>query len=206
MSEKQITPRFRVSYPSVFEARVAPGAAKAKFSISALFTDDPEVPAGSCTIADMKKAALQAAFDKFGNTDKTKAAIKSGKIKMPFLEPEEGKFPEEYTLLLRFNSDERFKPGVVDHVRGKDGGPRVITDPDELYPGCWARASVRAFGYDRSGNRGVSFGLGNVQKLGEGERLDSRARATDEFGGLVDDNGAESDDLSSDSSLDDMLS
>jgi hypothetical protein len=43
------------------------------------------------------------------------------------------------------------------------------------------RASLRAFAYDTNGNKGVSFGLNNIQKLGEGQRLDGRKAATDEF-------------------------
>lgn len=178
---KIITPKFRVSYPHVFEARKAPGALKARFSLTALFTDDPESPPGSGTIEEMKTLALAAALEKFGDTEATRTAIRKGKIKMPFLEPDEGKYPDEFTLMMRFASDEKYKPQVVDRFRGPDGKAAVITDPDVLYPGCWARASVRAFAYDTSGNKGVSFALNNVQKLAEGDRLDNRVDARDEF-------------------------
>lgn len=183
---KVLTPKFRVSYPNVFEARKAPGSEKARFSLTALFTDDPEVPPGSTTIAEMKKIALAAALEKFGNTDKTKDLIKKGKIKMPFLVPDEGKYPDECVLMMRFSASDQFKPQIVDRFKGPDGKPAPIIDPNDFYPGCYARASVRAFAYDTSGNKGVSFFLNNIQKLGEGDRLDSRVNAADEFDAMDD--------------------
>jgi len=50
-----------------------------------------------------------------------------------------------------------------------------------MYPGAGVRASVSAFAYDSNGNKGVSFALNNMQKVSEGERLDGRAAADDEF-------------------------
>jgi hypothetical protein len=46
---------------------------------------------------------------------------------------------------------------------------------------------MNAYAYDVSGNRGVAFGLGNVQVLEKGEPLTSRARAEDEFDDWDDD-------------------
>ena len=43
------------------------------------------------------------------------------------------------------------------------------------------RFSITAFGYDVKGNKGISFALNNVQKWADGERLDGRVRAEDEF-------------------------
>jgi hypothetical protein len=40
---------------------------------------------------------------------------------------------------------------------------------------------MNAYAYDVSGNRGVSFGLGNVQKVADGEALSSRTTAEDDF-------------------------
>lgn len=194
-----ITPKFRVSYPHLFTPRKANEKSEPKYSITALFTDDPVVPPGSGTLDEMKRLALQAAFDKWGETEDTKKKIKSGKIRMPFLTPDEGQYPDEFTVMIRLSASEDFKPGVVDRFKGSDGKPRVITDPGEVYPGCWARASVRAFAYSNSGNNGVSFGLNNVQKLGDDTRFDSRKAAQDDFEAEESDAGVSGDDL------DDML-
>lgn len=75
----------------------------------------------------------------------------------------------------------RTRPGVVD----RDVQP--ILDSTEVYSGCYARVSLNAFPYNTKGNKGVSFGLNNIQKLGDGEPLGGRSRAEDEFDAVDDD-------------------
>ena len=43
---------------------------------------------------------------------------------------------------------------------------------DVFYAGAIVRAQLSAFPYDTDGNKGVSFGLNNIQKLAEGEEID----------------------------------
>ncbi len=59
-----------------------------------------------------------------------------------------------------------------------------ITDPLELYSGCYVRASINFFAFNTNGNKGVAAGLGNIQKWAEGEPLNGRVRAEDEFEAL----------------------
>ena len=76
------------------------------------------------------------------------------------------------------------KPGVVDRARQP-----IVEDEggEEVYSGCYARVSINAFPFSASGNRGVSFGLQNVQKLADGEVLGGAAtRAEDDFDELDD--------------------
>ena len=70
----------------------------------------------------------------------------------------------------------------------------MITDHAEVYSGCKVRATLSVFAYEKAGNRGVSFGLNNVQKLDDGERLDGRLKAEDDFG-AIEDKPAEIDDM-----------
>lgn len=69
----------------------------------------------------------------------------------------------------------RTKPGIVD----QDVNP--IIDSTEVYSGCYARVSINAFAYNTQGNRGISFGLNHVQKLGDGDYLGGRSKAEDDF-------------------------
>lgn len=46
-----------------------------------------------------------------------------------------------------------------------------LTDPTELYSGCYGRAIVNFYVYDTAGNKGVSAGLNGVMKLYDGEPL-----------------------------------
>ncbi|HVZ42983.1 MAG TPA: ssDNA-binding protein, partial [Ramlibacter sp.] len=50
----------------------------------------------------------------------------------------------------------------------------------ELYAGLIVRASVRPYYYPQQGG-GIAFGLGNIQVLRDGPRLDNRLAAEDEF-------------------------
>ena len=61
------------------------------------------------------------------------------------------------------------------------GKPAKLDDPADLYAGCKVRASINFYGFDQKGNKGVAVGLRNIQKLSDGERLDGRKKASDEF-------------------------
>ena len=69
-----------------------------------------------------------------------------------------------------------FKVGVVDADR------EDVIDPSEIYSGCVCRASITAYSYNVDGNKGISFSLNNLQKLGDGPALAGTGqKAADEF-------------------------
>lgn len=55
------------------------------------------------------------------------------------------------------------KPGIVDI----DLNPLI--EPNDLYDGCYGRASITFFPYLVNGRGGIGVGLNNVQKLKDGE-------------------------------------
>ncbi len=57
-----------------------------------------------------------------------------------------------------------------------------IMSKSEFYSGCYGRASIRFYAYNQNGNKGVGCGLGNVQKLEDGQPLDGRTTAAEDFG------------------------
>jgi len=65
------------------------------------------------------------------------------------------------------------KPVIVDSFRNE------ITDPTEVYSGCYGRASINFFGYNAKGKRGISAGLLAVQKLSDGEPFGTVGSADD---------------------------
>jgi hypothetical protein len=69
------------------------------------------------------------------------------------------------------------KPRVV------DASVQDIMDPTKVYSGVYGRVGVDFFPYDNSGKKGVGCGLTNVQILRDGEPLDNRRTAEDDFGG-----------------------
>lgn len=46
-----------------------------------------------------------------------------------------------------------------------------MTEPTELYSGCYGRAVINAYVYDTAGSIGVTFGLNGLMKLEDGEPL-----------------------------------
>jgi hypothetical protein len=105
--------------------------------------------------------------------------IKAGQLRMPLRTEWEDKGYPENSVFITCSSKQQ--PGIVHPYAGSDGKPAPLTDPNEIYPGAIVRASLRAFGYDKAGNKGVSFALNNLQKLRDGDRLDGRVSAANEF-------------------------
>ena len=46
-----------------------------------------------------------------------------------------------------------------------------IIHTSEFYGGCYAICKVNAYAWEYKNKKGVSFGLGNIQKIKDGERL-----------------------------------
>ena len=82
---------------------------------------------------------------------------------------------EAYAGCYFFNANSRQAPQVV------DAKVQPILDQSEVYSGCYGKISVTFYGYNANGNRGIAAGLGNVQKLRDGERLGGRSNAADDF-------------------------
>ena len=165
-----ITPKAILSYPHLFEPRPATLGGEPMYSCSLVFEPGTD-------LSQLEAEALRVAREKWG--EKTDLLLRTGKLRLPFrTDGEEKGYPPGIVFI---NVRSKQAPGIVDRYAGPDGKPVKITDPSVLYPGAYVRASVRAFAYDTNGNRGVSFALVNIQKLGDGERLDGRKKAEDEF-------------------------
>lgn len=179
MATNVITPEVTANYTnSVFEAKLPPNAKpgqQPEHSVMLLFTAEA---LKTKEFAAMQAAVLEAARNKFGA--KADSMIKGGQLRLPFrTDMDETKFPPGFAMFMNVRSKE--KPGIVSKYAGQDGKPLPITDKAEIYSGVKIRASLGAYAYDTNGNKGVSFGLRNIQKLGDGERLDNHRAAEDEF-------------------------
>lgn len=166
-SNQVLTPEFRVSYPAVFEPRSAIEGQEKKFSLVMLFDKKTNIDA-------LKNAAVMAIQDKWG-PDKAKWPKN---LRLPFRDGSE-KDTAGYEDTTFISASSKTKPGVVDADVVK------IIDPGEFYGGCYARATVRAFAYDVSGNRGVAFWLQNVQKTRDGEPLGGKNKPESDFDAIA---------------------
>jgi len=203
--KRLITPRFRVSFPDVFEKRVFQGQSEesARFSCAALFEGfavGPLKTGGTGTlikvpeswskqekdywaalIAECNRVSMDAFKKPMGELDRSV-------YKLPFHRGEE----KEYTgygpgIVYVTMSAKKVKPQVV-HARDLNTG----IGADEFYAGCYARATVTPFAFNNIG-KGIALGLNSLKKLSEGERLDSVRSAADDFGADTEEFADESD-------------
>lgn len=156
----------RFSYAHIFEPDSINGS-EPKYSVSCIIDkNDTE------TIAKIKKAvetAKEEGKGKWGGKipANLKLPLRDGDIDRPD--------DEAYAGSYFLNANSRQAPQVVDNR------VQPILDQSEVYSGCYGRVSVTFYAYNSNGNKGVAAGLGNVQKLRDGEPLGSRVNAADEF-------------------------
>ena len=166
-----------LSYEHLFEPTSPEGSgADPQYSACLVFDKDAD-------LSDLKKAVDDTGRAKWGQ--KYASLKESGEIRIPFRNDrlkEKGYEPGSVYINVRSKQ----KLGIASKYAGPDGKPQVITDPGEVYSGCKVRATLSVFAYDKAGNHGISFGLNNVQKLADGERLDGRLKAEDDFVPLED--------------------
>ena len=81
---------------------------------------------------------------------------------------------EEYADHWYMNVNSYRKPGVVDRHK------EPLDDERDVYSGCYARVSLTAYPFGNPQNKGVTFGLENVQKLRDGEPLGGAPSSPDE--------------------------
>lgn len=167
-SKNVLTPVARLSFPYLFQPQdpMEPGG-KSKYSATLLFEADADLDA-------LRADAHRAVVERWG-PDKAKWPKN---MRNPFRDQGEKDF-EGYTpgaVFIAARSDQA--PGIVDQAVQK------IIDQSEIYPGCYVRCTVRAFAYGGPGTKftpGVAFGLQNVQKVRDGERLGNRTDPEQDF-------------------------
>jgi hypothetical protein len=173
MSERKaiVTPPFRVSFPSVFNPSSYEGGAP-KFSVVMLFYPGQFKEADQAKYKAMIEMANNCSLEGF----KKKLKDLPDNFRKPFRKGEEKAHMEGYGEGCVFaTASSKQMPGVV----GRDKRPLPNGEAD-LYPGCWARATVTAYSYDNKG-KGVAFGLHNIQKLGDAPNFSGRLRAEEDF-------------------------
>ena len=160
---KVMTPEFRASFANVFQPHAFPGQ-EPKYSIVMLFPK-------STDLTELKKLAQEAVEEKWPDIAKRPANLRNpfrdGDVEKPDMDGYRGQ-----TFVT---ASSKMKPGVVDSELVP------IIDVNDFYSGCYARATVVAYAYDRAGNQGVSLGLQNVQKIRDGEPFSGRSKPEDDF-------------------------
>lgn len=164
------TPEFRVSYPSVFKPKYNELGKKYEYIVQARFPKD------TTDLKPFKEAIKAAAIDRWGSLEKVPK-----KAKMPIKDGDEMDDPQcEGHWVMDFKASENYQPAVVSTKKDQSGKFTPITSEKEFYGGCYARAVVNAYAYDVEVNKGVNFGLGNIQKLRDGDRFGGGSAVAEE--------------------------
>lgn len=162
------TPTALVCYAYVWQPRAAQDPTQSpKYSVTLLWPK-------STDLTTLKKAASAAVRKKWG--DKPPANLKSPFHDGDTERPEDPVFKGMYFI----NARSKDKPGIVDRM------VQPVLNEMEFYSGCRANATLNAFGYEKSGNKGVAFALGNLQKVADGTRLTGQRPADEDFEALPD--------------------
>jgi len=163
---KVTTGLIRMSYVHVFEPSAMQGN-DPKYSICVL------IPKTDHETLRCVKEAVEAAKE----MGKAKLGGKiAPNLKTPLREGDERPDHPEYQDMMFLNASSKNKPGVV------DADVHPVIDPSEVYSGCYGRLTINFYAYSQSGNKGIAAGLGNVQKLQDGDTLSGGATAEEDFG------------------------
>lgn len=168
--KKVVTGEVRLSYAHLFEPYSNDPDNDPKYSVTIL------IPKSDTATLGKIERAIEAAAEE-GKTSKFGGKI-PGNLKTTLHDGDEEADLDrnpEYAGHMYMAISAKQRPGVVD----LDLNP--VLDPMQVYSGCYARVSMGAFAYSTSGNKGVSFGLNNVQFIRDGEPLGGRTRAEDDF-------------------------
>lgn len=168
---KVTTGKVRLSYAHLFEAHAIEGN-DPKYSVSIIIpkTDKDTLTAIKEAVEQVKKDGAA----KWGGKvpPNLKTPLRDGDAERPD--------DEAYKNCYFLNASSKNKPGVVDQ------NVQPVLDATEVYSGCYGRLTINFYAFSASGNKGVAAGLGNVQKLAEGEPLGGFTSATSDFESVED--------------------
>lgn len=171
---KVTTGKVRLSYAHLFEAHSMNEGQEAKYSVSVIIPKTDKE-----TLTAIKEAVAQAKED---GKAKWNGKVPAN-LKTPLRDGDvEREGDEAYAGCYFLNASSKNKPGVVDQ------NVQPVMDATEVYSGCYARLTLNFYPFSASGNKGVAAGLGNVQKLEDGEPLGGFSRAEDDFDSIGGDN------------------
>ena len=169
-------PRTRFSYCNIWEPRSINGGTP-KYSMSAI------IPKDDLQTVNAVNAAIESAYRDGEAKLKGKGALPPlAALKTPLRDGDlERPDDPAYAGCWFLNANSDKAPGIV------DAACNPILDRSEVYSGCYGRVSVTFFAFNSNGNRGIACGLGNIQKIRDGEPLGGRSSATDDFSADFDD-------------------
>lgn len=164
----------RLSYVALFQPKAVKGGSKEKYSVSVIIRkDDKET-------LDKIKAAIAEA-EKEGIAGKWEGKKPKAYKDAPLRDGDNSEDAAyEGNFFISAKNDK--KPVIVGMDRDEKNNFKEITNPDDLYSGCYGRVNVTAYPFNFEGNKGIAWSLNSVQKMRDGEPLGGgRSKAEDDF-------------------------
>lgn len=172
-STKVVTGVVRLSYANVWEP-VSINGSTPKYSVSLIIPKED-----TRTLSAINAAidnAIRDGASKFGGKIPNKSALK-----LPLRDGDTERDDEAYRDSFFVNANSTTAPQIVDRA------VQPILNREEVYSGCYARVSINFYAFNSNGNKGVACGLGNIQKVRDGNPLGGKTSAQDDFGSGDDD-------------------
>jgi len=165
---KVITGIIRLSYANVHEPKSINGGTP-KYSVSLIIPkSDTKTIAAINAAVDV---AIEEGRGKFGGKIPNRATLKLPLRDGDIDRPDDEAYADSYFVNANSNS----APEIVDKALNP------IMSRSEVYSGVYARVSVNFYAFNSNGNRGIACGLGNIQKIRDGEPLGGKTSAADDF-------------------------
>lgn len=171
-----LTPKFRVSFPQVFE-KASYNNGTPRYSVTALTFPTQFSEADKAKMAAIRVKLAEVCLEFFKKDVKTMKEDRSFKI--PFHKGNEKDYQGygDPDMVYFSMANSKRKPQILD----MKGNPITTENQEDFYAGCWARASVNPYAFNNIG-KGLAIGLGNIQKLGDDESFEGFTSAEDDFG------------------------
>lgn len=167
-----MTPIGTICFPALFEPKAPAQGGDPRYSFI-LGLDANALK--TAAYQNMRKAVMAAITEKWGAA-KAQDANFVRALRLPFRQAAEKDYSGFDKFEIFVSPWSKQAPGVID-VNGNK-----IVVPGDVWAGQLGRATVRAFAYENSGNKGVAFGLEHVQIVkADTERLDGRRSAESAF-------------------------
>ena len=162
----------RISFANIWKPKSINGSEE-KYSVSCLIPKSDKA-----TLLKIHKAVEAAKAD--GKSRKWNGKIPPN-LKLPLRDGDIDR-PEDdnYAGHMFLNATSKDAPQIVDRK------VQPILDQMECGSGDHCYVSVNFYPFNANGNRGVAAGLGNIQKVKDGERLSGRTSAESDFETLED--------------------
>lgn len=180
MSTRIMLKNVRLSYAHVWEPQPAREADREpKYATSII------IPKSDAAQIKKIEAAIEALLKAEGPAKFGGKVPPRGSLKLPLRDGDTERDDEAYRDAMFLNASSKTRPGIVDQ------NVEPILDRDEIYSGVYVNISIELYLFNANGNRGVACGLGNIQKVRDGEALGGGAiKAESEFA-VVDDGASD---------------